>query len=78
MLLFHLWLESAARLLCQKTATNATAAAKAPPWTVFSYPTTIRSQAVLIVIPISAYEILNNRVLVVDKAALQKIEEVFA
>lgn len=27
---------------------------------------------------ISAYEILNNRVLVVDKAALQKIEEVFA
>ena len=27
---------------------------------------------------ISAYEVLNNRVLVVDKAALQKIEEVFA
>ena len=27
---------------------------------------------------ISAYEILNNHVLVVDKAALQKIEEVFA
>ena len=27
---------------------------------------------------ISAYEILNNRQLVVDKAALQKIEEVFA
>ena len=27
---------------------------------------------------ISTYEILNNRVLVVDKAALQKIEEVFA